>query len=161
MNVLPDWLPPLILLEDYNGDWATYFENLYRLFLADFIQQTLTFQGRRLSCKRHPLIEGKEATFWHLISEGKVEANRLPDLRRCERIRWPRAIIEHADDPAIKMWENERQGETRTLLWLEDQEYLVVLADRQKYVLIWTAYTVIRQHQKEKLRKEYEAYKKG
>lgn len=157
----PDWLPQLLLLEHYGGDWEAYFSELYAVFRSDFVATLPTFRGQRLSCKRHPLTEGKEATFWHLISEGKVEAERLPDIRRCERIRWPRAIIEHADDPAIKSWANERQGEQRILLWMEEQEYLVVLADRQKYVLIWTAYTVTRHHQKEKLRKEYLAAQKG
>ncbi|MNH30689.1 hypothetical protein D3C79_909980 [compost metagenome] len=46
--------------------------------------------AKRLGLKRHPVIQGKEATFWHMISEGNDEAERLPDLRRCERIRWPR-----------------------------------------------------------------------
>ena len=161
MNAVPDWLPSLILLNDYGGDWSRYFAELYRAFQADFMAQSMSFQGMPLSCKRHPLIEGKEATFWHLISEGKIEAERTPDLRRCERIRWPRAIIEHAADPLVKMWENERKGEVRTLLWLESQEYLVVMANRPTYILIWTAYTVTQSHMKRKLRQEYEASRKG
>ena len=103
--------------------------------------------------------KGKEATFWHLISEGKSEKDRLPDLRRCERIRWPRPIIEHYDQPAITFWVNERRGEKRICLWFEE-EYLVVLAKRHGYVILWTAYLVTKTHTKIKLKKEHEAYKK-
>jgi len=114
----------------------------------------------RVALKRHPIEKGKEATFWHLISEGKSEKDRLPDLRRCERIRWPRPIIEHYNQPAIKFWLNERRGEKRICLWFEEEEYLVVLAKRHGYVILWTAYLVTKTHMKLKLRKEHEAYKK-
>jgi hypothetical protein len=110
--------------------------------------------------KRHPVEKGKEATFWHLISEGKSEKDRLPDLRRCERIRWPRPIIEHYDQPAIKFWVNERKGEKRICLWIEGEEYLVVLAKRRGYVILWTAYLVTGTRRKMKLEKEYQTYKK-
>jgi hypothetical protein len=46
-------------------------------------------------------------------------------------------------------------------LWLETQEYLVILADREEYILPWTAYVVDRPHQKRKLQKEFEEYQKS
>jgi hypothetical protein len=110
--------------------------------------------------------QGKEATFWHMISEGHDEQNRTPDLRRCERIRWPRAIIEHSTDPAVKVWTNQRTGrgrgaaERRILLWVEEEEYLVVLAQRPGYILPWTAYLVREEYSKRKLRREYETFLK-
>jgi len=152
----PDWLPPLIELSDYAGDWQKYLHALYSAFAADFIEQTPSFRGAPVRLKRHPIVLGKEATFWHLISEGKTEDERLPDLRRCERIRWPRQIIENAVDPAVKSWENLRKGEKRICLWLEIEDYLVVLAVRRGFFLLWTAYLVTSEHQKRKLRTEYE-----
>jgi len=110
--------------------------------------------------KRYPLEQGKEATFWHLISEGDIEKDRLPDLRRCERIRWPRPTIEHATNVGVKVWRNQRGGETRVCIWCEAAEFLVVLAKRSTYYLLWTAYPVVEEHRKRKLRKEYEAYKR-
>lgn len=156
-----DWLPSLVLFETYSGNWEKYIEALYSFFKQDFIDSLPSFQGARLALKRHPVIQGKEATFWHLISEGKGEEERLPELRRCERIRWPRPLIEHSEEPAIKVWENSRKGETRICLWLEEQEYFVVLAKRRGYILPWTAYLVTEAHRKAKLRKEYETYKKA
>jgi len=153
------WLPPLVLFEDYGGDWDRYLDVLYRFFKKDFIESAPTFKGLKLVLKRHPIEKGKEATFWHLISEGRSEEDRLPDLRRCERIRWPRPIIEHHHEPVIKYWETKRKGEKRICLWFEEVEYLVILAKRRGYLILWTAYLVTRTHSKMKLRKEYEAYK--
>jgi len=157
---MPTWLPPIILLSDFGNDWDRYSEALYAAFCEDFKNRPISFRGRPLGLKRHPLMAGKEATFWHFITEGKFEAERIPDIRRCERIGWPRPIIEQADDPAVKVWENERSGERRTCLWLEEEDYLVVLAVRQGYLLPWTAYLVTQEHRKRKLMREYETWRK-
>jgi len=156
MPETPAWLPPLVLFE---GDWGKYLDALYGYFKQDFIDSRPSFRGRRLGLKKHPLNQGKEATFWHFIQEGLNEDDRIPDLRRCERIRWPRPVIENANKPVLKIWENTRKSEKRILLWLEDQEYLVVLAERNGYLLPWTAYLVTEEHRKRKLLKEYENFK--
>jgi len=157
----PSWLPALVLLQDHNGDWNRYVAALYVYFKQDFMDSAPIFEGKSLALKRYPLNQGKEATFWHIISAGKAEQDRLPDLRRCERIRWPCPIIEHSPEPVIKIWENQRKGEMRVCLWLERQEYLVILARRKTYTLFWTAYPVTQPHAKRKLQKEYEAYSKA
>jgi hypothetical protein len=154
------WLPGLIFLADYDGDWERFLDALYEVFRADFVENMPAYRGRRLALKRHPMTNGKEATFWHMVSEGDREEDREIDLRRCERIRWPRPIIEHADEPTIKVWANRRKGENRICLWLEEQEYLVILADRRGYLLPWTAYPVTQPHRKRKLQKEYEEFRR-
>ena len=154
----PRWLPELILLESYSGNWKQYLDILHAFFKADFVESKPVFQGRKIALKRHPLSQNKEATFWHFISEGKSEEERNIDLRRCERIRWPRAIIENAGDISVKIWKNIRRNEVRICLWLEKQEYLVMLAERKGYILPWTAYMVTKPHRKKKLQKEFEDY---
>lgn len=157
-----DWLPSLILFSDYRGDWDAYLEAIYAWFRQDFIVSKPVFQGRRLGLKRLPMSCGKEATFWHMISEGTEEATRVPDFRRCERIRWPKPVIEHDSDAAVKVWRNQRGRDERICLWIEHENYLVILADRGTYILPWTAYLVEKPHQQMKLRKEHENYwKKG
>jgi len=157
----PDWLPPLVLFQDHGGNWNCYLKALYGYFKKDFVNDSPSFRGTRLGLKRYPMEQGKEATFWHLISEGRSEDERLPDLRRCERIRWPRPVIEHAGEPVIKVWKNKRGSEQRVCIWFEAVEYLVVLAVRQGYILLWTAYPVTESHRKRKLQKEYEAHIKA
>lgn len=155
------WLPELIYIDSYGGNWELYLDAIYEIFKQDFISTAPSFRGRRLGLKKHPMTNGKEATFWHLISEGDSEADRIPDLRRCERMRWPKPVIENEGQPEIKIWNNKRSNETRILLWIEEKDYLVVLADRKGYLLPWTAYLTTREHTRRKLRMEYDAFKKA
>lgn len=165
MNSQSNWLPPLVLLTDHGSDPQLYLDAVYAIFSIDFVNSQPAFRGRPLRLKRHPMSQGKEATFWHMVSEGETEEDRLIDFRRCERIRWPRPVIEHSTDDAVKVWENvrttKRGSENRICLWLEAAEYLVILADREEYLLPWTAYLVERPHQKAKLQKEFDAYCKN
>ena len=156
-----NWLPELVLLEEYSGEWSYYFEVLYSIFKDDFINNRPQFRGVHLGLKRYPLVNGKEATFWHIISEGEGEENRIPDLRRCERIRWPKPVVEHFESRYIKLWENERKGEKRICLWLEEEDYLVILSHRKGYYLLWTTYLVKEEHRKRKLNKEYTSWKEA
>lgn len=159
-----DWLPSLVLLEDAGGDWKVYEETIYTCFKADFITSQPNWHGKRVGLKRHPLSAGKEATFWHFISEGEHEADRLMDIRRCERIRWPRPTMEAFTSrrpekgDRILWWKNERRSEERYLLSLPDFSYVVVVADRGDYVLPWTQFHVDREHRREKYRREYLGY---
>lgn len=158
MDHSTDLLPPLVLLEDYENSWDLYFEAIYYFFYQDFVTSKPKFEEKRFALKRLPVTKGKEATFWHIISEGKKEDERLPDLRRCERIRWPRPMIEAIKSDRLRCWKNKRKEEERIVIALEDFSYVVVLADRGEYVLLWTAYCVEREHQRQKLRREYEAF---
>lgn len=157
MNDNSNWLPPLVPFGDYGGDWNSYLEAIYAIFQHDFVDNKPIFQGRRLGLKRHPIVNGREATFWHMIQEGDTEEERTPDFRRCERIRWPKPVIEHDETPCIKIWRNQRGQEVRICLWVDQVNYLVVLADRGDYILPWTAYVVEQPHRQKKLQKEYEA----
>lgn len=136
-----NWIPDLITLASCNGDWDEYLEAIYAIFCRDFKDAPLKeFTGKPVRLKRHPVEKDKEATFWHFISAGLVEADRVPDLRRCERIAWPRAFMENFSDPVLKVWTEVVKGEERTLILHEDTGYLVIVAQRSSYVLPWTAY---------------------
>ena len=87
-----------------------------------------------------------------------MEDDRTPDLRRCERIRWVRWVIENGDaHPEIDEWQNTRKNEVNTLLWFRE-EYLVVLAQRQDYWLLRTAYCTEKSGRIRQLRKERDAF---
>lgn len=159
MNPLPDWLPPLLDLADYGGDWEAYVDAVYRRFTTDFVHNKASFRGFRVGVRYHPPFRGKGYGFWHCIQEGAIESERSPNLARCARIGWIRAIIEHHTEPEIAQWTNRRQGELCYLLWFRE-EYLVVLAvrgseaDRSRYYLLKTAYCTNRPHTVKRLRAE-------
>jgi len=154
-------LPELIELSDYGGIFATYLEAVYELFKQDFIDKRPTFRGTRLGLKRLPLYKDKEATFWHMTSEGENEENRTPDLRRLERIRWPAKLINESEHPYLKVWENSRSTKTNILIYHEAEKYLVVLRRHKNYILPWTAYLINYKSRENKLLKEYETYIKS
>lgn len=162
-----EWLPDLICLEDAGGDWNAYLELVYQAFVADFVRAKPRWPGKRVAMKRYPEYQGKSATFWHMISEGGIEDERLPDLRRCERIRWPRPIMEAFPDqePAqgdrIVWWRNQRGREQRIVLALVDFSYVMIVSEREDFVLPWTAYNVEQTHRRNKLQREYEDYWRG
>lgn len=162
-----DWLPDLVLLNSYENNWDKYLEALYAFYKTDFLDSKPKYRNMHVGVKRLPLYKNKESNFWHLIQEAyenNKEEDRIPDLRRCERIRWPRPVIENTTKPMILVWENTRHSsagvEKNICLWLKEKEYLVVLRKRKNYLLLWTAYPVTQEHRKARLQKEYDAYKK-
>lgn len=158
--MIDHWLPPLVLLNDHNGDWSRYLQTLYEHFTRDFLDSLPTFRSHRMGLKRYPEELGKVATFWHLISEGKVEAHRTPDFRRCERICWPRPMIEQEGTRELRVWRQMRGTEKRVVIGLQDFSYILILAERNSrtgvFYLPWTAYCIEYEHQRQKLRKEWE-----
>ncbi|MCY1995836.1 hypothetical protein OW766_00745 [Klebsiella pneumoniae] len=156
MNPFP--LPLLVLLEDYSGVWNDYFEVVYKIFYQDFVLTKPVFRKKRLGLKRHPEYEGKSATFWHMVSTGDQEEERIPDIRRCERIAWPKPIIDGSDTPCLKIWAEPKGKNQRIHIWFEDEGYLVVLDDRKDYILPWTAFFIEKKHQKDKYNKRWKRY---
>ena len=154
----PVWLPDLILMESFGGNWERFFAAVYHIFEQDFVLSKPDFRGKRLGLKRHPEYDGKSATVWHMISMGEVEAEREPDLRRCERIRWPKPVIENSTDPALKVWAEPNGKNQRIHIWFEDEGYQVVLDDRRDYILPWTAFFIEREHQRKKYNKRWQRY---
>jgi len=123
-------LPDLILFEKYNGIWEDYEEALYSFFKEDFIDnRPKKFRGLRVGLKKYPKFKNKEATFWHFITEGKDELKRNPDIRRCERIRWPKPIIENNEDESIKIWENIRGSKNNICLCYSDSSFINPVLD--------------------------------
>jgi len=159
---VPDWLPNAIELSDFGGDWERYQEEIYRCFCDDFHGTPLHFEGVRVSAKRHPEVNGMSGTFWHIVSSDEGE-DRMPDLDRCKCVLWPRAIIENCNDSAVLKWRSENHsGGSRSLLWLKEHDYLVVIAhrssERGEYCMLWTAYKVKYEHVRRKLQRQYDRY---
>ena len=76
MSDPPDWLPPLVYINQFGGEWDRYIEAVYAYFKVDFIDSRPQFQDKAIKLKRYPLLEGREATFWHITSEGKTKSQR-------------------------------------------------------------------------------------
>ncbi|HOW51328.1 MAG TPA: hypothetical protein PLV42_04700 [bacterium] len=160
---MPSWLPPLVLFKDYGSDWTRYIEAVYEFFKKDFVDSQPFLEKMPVYLLiKEPKEQNKEPTFWHMTSQNLKntgsEDDRTPAFERCERIRWPRPIIDNRKDPLVKVWENERsKGRRNLLLWFND-EYLVILVKKRTFLLLMTAYPIEEGHQRRKLEREFQEY---
>lgn len=159
---IPTWLPDLILFEKYKGNWKAYIDAIYQHFHNDFVKSRPFFEKLPIFVRYQPCFEEKGVTFWHLISEGDQESERIPDLRRCERIQWPKPIIEKSHSEFVRMWETYRpwkgQQQRRINISIDNFSYIVVIAENRKGFDLVTAYCVEKAARREKLRKEFESF---
>jgi len=161
----PNWLPEALQYSDFNGEWDVFLATVYQIFERDFKKCSPKYQGYPVTYDSK-IDDGKEAAFWHITCrENHKTGNREMDLRRCKRIPWPRPMIEYSTDTAISVWKNERKQprkprQTSVLIWLEELDYLVILRERPRVMVLVTAYCTDIESLKEKLRKERDAYYK-
>jgi hypothetical protein len=152
--------PVLILLSNYSNDWDLYLDNLYGIYMEKVVNGSLSFLGKPLRFRYKPPTDGKGFGFWHLISEGFEEAERTPDIRRCERILWiPWILGRIHNDPKVVYWENVRMSHKNIVIWDQVYSFCIILSRRDGYYLFKTAYC-LRPKREEKLKEEYEQYLK-
>ena len=140
-----DQLPELLSLGALGGDYQAYEDALYDFYLRDIVRGGLVYRGGAVRVRRTPEFKGKGAGFWHLTTEGPVEAQRLLDLRRCERLPWIPWVITAAgrSDSRVRVWSNKRQGSTNHVLWLWEEDYAVILSERSHGYLVVSAYVLM------------------
>ncbi len=162
------WLPEQEMWEDYENDWMKYQEALYQIFKADFIKTRPVFEGKQVNIRKHSIEYGKEEAFFHVTCQDYLKnGERVPDFRRCERIRWIRAFIENYDCDSsqcekcegIKVWSEPYKNTTRVHMLFEEERYMVVVERRDSYCLLVTAFYFEQDHSLRKKLRHYERYK--
>ena len=154
----PNWLTPIIELTQFSGDPAKYFDHLFSIFKKDFIDSQPTFHGKPVFMGDQRMFNGKPECFWHVTSQKNRETGeREPNLRRCERVEWIRLIIEHCTDPEVWEWPKQHERELRHKLFLESEDFLVVLIERKSFYLV-TAIYIDYPHARKRLESEYQKH---
>lgn len=153
--------PDLIYFNDFGGNFENYIKAIYIVFERDFIKSQPIYEGLKVSVRKYPEVDGLHRTFYHITHQGEDESNRQPDLRRMERIRFPKFVIDNCSNNEILIWKNIRGKDERIVLFNEMENYVVILTDRTDYYLFITAYYIETEHRKRSLLKEYESYKKA
>ena len=161
--------PPELMTWD-GSDWQGYEDEIYTVYLKTVAHAKLRFRGEPVKVQFRPESKQKGYGFWHLISEAPDQSNRneddrVPDLRRCERVRWVAWCIENANEPEFSWWENERWNQPHVVIWAEAHDYAVILAKRIteegfSFYLLKTAYC-LRSHNIRKFTKERDAWRKA
>jgi hypothetical protein len=154
-----DWLPDLCRLRDFDGDWDAYEAELFAQFQEDWVRLRPFHQGKPVGHATQPIHEGKPEAFWHLTSRTDSDTGeRLPDLRRCERLRWAKLlIVEGAGRDEVLTWRERRKKGVQLIFALDDFSYVVIVALRGgDRMFLMTAYLVDDQRKRSRLRKQYE-----
>jgi hypothetical protein len=151
----PEWLPDLFPVNPWT---STTYEALYRLFQKDFVESQPVYKGQTVWFFPEKE-DGKEKIFWHLTTRDEREAGeRLPDLRRSERLSWVRPMLNQPECPEALAWDYEEgDGTVKTYVWLENYDFVVILkkypdSSRRLITSFWLEYS----HAKRKLKKKYE-----
>lgn len=141
----PEWLPDMVQVSPWctSGSDDTY-EILYRIFCRDIKNHELKYVEYNVWFFNE-LEDGKEKIFWHLTSREQksrkvprrkkrfydtdtIPAERLPDLRRSERLPWVRSLIENCGKSEISAWDYEEgDGSIKTYVWSENYDFVVVM----------------------------------
>lgn len=144
-------LSSLIYYEDAENGWQEYQKELYKIFCRDIKDGELTFKGKIVKIRYQPIKFGKEEAFFHITCQDYNKGGeRVPDFRRCERIKWIRQFIKAAEIRAkveyngqsydLKIWTEQIKRELRYHILCEELRFMVVVAERDKYCLLITAF---------------------
>jgi len=109
MSVKKNLFPEIVPFNNF-GSWDVYTNALYAIFKQDFIDSKPKVGQVVFKLKYKPKFQDRAYTFYHMTHKGNIEDERLPDMRRCERLPWCRPTIEKADVYNLCFWEEEAQG---------------------------------------------------
>lgn len=162
-------LPLKICLSDFGGDFSAYMDAVYEVFYNDFARRKVHFGSHELKLKFNPLYQDRAYTFYHITHKGQDEANRTPDLRRCECLPWARPTVENCENWSLKFWRQSRVTKKgpqhRICIWLDNPngevDYFVIIDVRKDFVLLWTAFVAAYPHEKSKKQKEFDSWSKS
>lgn len=93
--------------------------------------------------------------FWHIVERGPDNA-RLFDPRRAARIGWIKEILFAGAGNASRFAYNEGSGQTKLYYWLEEENFVVILAERPRVVALVTAFYIDRDWLKKDLERRRE-----
>ena len=150
--------PQHIHMNDFDGNFKAYFLAVYEIFLDCFVRKGCAYHGTKVTAQKHPEVDGIHRTFYHITHEGEDEQNRIPDLERMARIRYPHFVITSCPHDELLVWEKTVGRDERIHILNEAESYIVVLTKRRGYLLFWTAFYIQQKHTMRKKKKEYEAY---
>ena len=146
-----DWLPDELQLA--SGSLEEDYKKLYKVFENDFIKSKIYYNGERVIYQKaidHKTPGEYPHGFTHLITR-KNGNQRIIDYDRAVRLPWVKAVIEHADDPAVVILTVQRYAKNNgltdnTYLWLEEKKFLIILSrinhGKNRGQMIITAYTI-------------------
>ncbi len=142
--------------------------------IAKLYKELIDYFFENIDPQSHKKEDGKECSFWHLTTRtqkrSKKEGNRiitvkerLLDFDRAKRIHWIKPIIDNASIAKnIKLFykkETTRKKPIRLYLWVEDEDFVVILQKLGKSSsFLVTSFYITHQRKRDDFQKYYEDY---
>lgn len=139
-------LPSRLEWSMFRGDAKLYKEALYFVFQRDFLSGNLQFKGKNVDIIHEKFFEGKERSFWHIISEGNEDVDRDLNTERCASLPWAKPLIEDDSNcEKYRIWVklHDKSKRNRYYIWCTEVNYMVILEDRDTHFKLITAYNVL------------------
>lgn len=162
------WLPEKVCRDSSFNKEHDYILYIRDIFESDFIRDKTYFNGLQVIVNSG-VIASNSDTFSHIISQGtgklippdyKEERTLCP--KRCERIKWCKAVIENSSDKFVNCWEEKNKNKIRIHIHLRlseldanEPDYLVVLEKRKTHFLLITTFCLETIRNKEKYKRRY------
>ena len=146
-------LPQLVKITD---DAVRQVPELFSIFKADFIDNTVYFMAYPIIIPRPISGEIYPEIFWHIISrqgqkDSRSNNTRLIDYERAKRLCWIKPIIQHFKEPEILSWRKKEFDKNagkelyKFYLWYKNGKFMVILKlieTKRKKFFIATAFYV-------------------
>lgn len=150
-------LSPLISGE--GTSFNDYLKMLYPIYKEKIADGMLTFRGKPVCVFNELNFNLQHQTFEHLTTKGNND--RLYNQKRCERIAWISDILhgicEGCDNYRVfrdTKWKSNRNFK-RYIIWCVKEDYVIILEEREKQVMLITAYCVLYPSKRHDLEKEF------
>lgn len=155
---MPAWLPSIVTLTSYGGNHQLYLDDLYQIYLRDFVNVRSTFCGMPIITDDRVIdASQRDEAFIHLTTcDDLATGGRFFEPRRTERIPWIKPTIDnYADAQNVKVWEVRKKGKQKVNILIESERYHIVLTRYKTVFNLTTAYyvnydnalqTLIREH---------------
>lgn len=164
-----EWLPALLSISPWG---IKTYQFLYDVFCKEIRDAGLKIDGQFVVIPKETDADGVEELFWHLTTRKpqtvprrlkpylKIEeGERLPDLRRCERLSWINPVTAKAFTvPEILAWDYEEgDGRIKTYLWLKKHDFVVIFKKlKSGRRLLITSFYVDRKYTRNNFQKKYD-----
>lgn len=138
---------------DVNGAWNDILARLYAHFDECFnCDPKPRVCGKPIVYDPRKIDDGKEEGFWHVVTRGKGE-DRLFDTERARRICWIKPLLENQIQGVSRFAYTEGNGTVKLYFWIEQEDYVLILAERPRVVSLVTAFFIDQQWLKDDLAK--------
>ncbi len=170
---MPDWLPDMVCVNPWTD--RTY-DLLYEIFCRDIRDHDLRYIGNLVWIFKD-MEDGREKIFWHLTTRSAkkekiprrkrkfyppgqtyIDEDRYPDLRRCERLTWVRALIENAEAPEVMAWDYEEgDADIKTYVWFKGYDFVVIMKKvRNNRRRLITSFYVDKEYKRQDFERKYQ-----